>query len=245
MNEPSVFKNSTEIDQLVEPEALPVPELARNVGPGSRRNRGHHLIANDLDSAEAIRQFPLQRLDQDGVVGQGDSAGDGVVATNLVLQLDDPVEQGLGGGRTPGNVDVHRDDPVAPAHDGIRVVVIAPAIRAGSHRNHPTGLRHLVIDLPQSRGHLVAERTGDDHDVGLARTRPEDDAEAIEIVAGGPGLHHLDGAAGQTEGHGPERTGASPVDEVIDLGGDEAALGKALRVGAGGQSHSSAPFFHS
>jgi len=30
-------------------------------------------------------------------------------------------------------------------------------------------LRHLVVDLAQRRGHLVAQRAGDDHHVGLAR----------------------------------------------------------------------------
>jgi hypothetical protein len=47
------------------------------------------------------------------------------------------------------------------------------------------GSGHLVVDLAQRRRHLVAERAGDDHHVGLARARPEDHAEAVEVVAAG------------------------------------------------------------
>lgn len=31
-------------------------------------------------------------------------------------------------------------------------------------------------------------------------------------------MHHLDGAAREAEGHGPERSLARPVDKVVDLG---------------------------
>ena len=43
----------------------------------------------------------------------------------------------------------------------------------------------------------------------------------------------------------PQRSGTRPVDEIVDLGRYETALRKALRIGVLGQSHSSAPFFHS
>ena len=64
-------------------------------------------------------------------------------------------------------------------------MVITAAVGTGTHGDDPTGFRHLVIDLAQRRGHLVHERAGDDHHVGLARTRAEDDAEAVEVEDSG------------------------------------------------------------
>lgn len=34
-------------------------------------------------------------------------------------------------------------------------------------------------------------------------------------------MHHLDGAAGQTEGNGPQGTSSGPVDDLIELAKDE------------------------
>ncbi len=68
-----------------------------------------------------------------------------------------------------------------------------------------------------------------DHHVRLARARPEHDAEAVEVVARGAGMHHFNGTAGEAEGHRPQRSGARPVDETVDLGGQEAALRETFR----------------
>ena len=35
------------------------------------------------------------------------------------------------------------------------------------------------------------------------RAGAEDDSKAIHVVAGGGGVHHLDGAASKSERHGP------------------------------------------
>src|SRR4029078_1039035 len=139
-------------------------------------------------------------------------------------QLQDAVEQRLGGRRTAGNVDVDGNDPVAAAHDRIAVVVIAAAVRARAHRDDPARLGHLVVDLAQRRRHLVAERPGDDHEVALARARPEQHAEAVDVVARRASVHHLDRAAREAEGHRPQRTGLGPVDQGVDTGGDETFL---------------------
>src|SRR3546814_9206654 len=40
---------------------------------------------------------------------------------------------------------------------------------------------------------------------------------------------HLDGAAGQAEGHSHQRAGARPGDQVVDAGGDEPLVGQLLR----------------
>ncbi len=123
---------------------------------------------------------------------------------HLALELEDAVHEGLGGGWAARDVDVNGDDAVAAADDRVAVVVVAAAVGAAAHGDDPAGVGHLVVDLAQGRGHLVGEGAGDNHDVGLTRRGTEDDAEAILIVAGGGEVHHLDGAAGETKGHGPE-----------------------------------------
>ena len=221
----------------------------------SRRSRqtgtscsGATSIVELAGNATRTRLARAPILDSSGLCRCSDSAhaqprAIGAGAADLVLQLEDPVDQRLGGRRTARHVDVDRHDAVAAAHDRIGIVVVAAAVGAGTHRDHPARLGHLVIDLAQRRGHLVDQRAGDDHHVGLARAAAEHDAEAVEVIARRAGMHHLDRAAGKAEGHRPQRAGPRPVHQVVDRRRDESP---ALDDGRfGGQSHSSAPFFHS
>src|SRR6185503_11362208 len=155
---------------------------------------------------------------------------------DLVLELEDPVDERLGGRRAARHVDVDGHDAVAAADDGVGIMIVAAAVGAGAHRDHPARLRHLVVDLAQRRRHLVDERTGDDHDVRLARASAEDDAEAVQVVARGARVHHLDRAAGEAERHRPERAGARPVDQLVGGRGDEPLLQNAFN------SHGLLPF---
>src|SRR5215472_16082150 len=68
-------------------------------------------------------------------------------APDLLLQQQNAVEQRLRCRRAPWNINVHRHDPIAAAHYGIRVMIIAAAVGAGAHRNNPPRLRHLVVNL--------------------------------------------------------------------------------------------------
>ena len=172
-----------------------------------------------------------------------------------VLQLDDAVDQRLGRGRAARHVDIHRNDAVAAAHHRVAVVVVAATIGARAHGQHPARLRHLVIDLAQRRRHLVAQRAGHDHQVGLARTGAEHfGAEARDVVARRSSVHHLHGAAGQAEGDWPQRAGLGPVHRRVDAGEQKALLLKLFihvqtscqgRCRPRTHSQSSAPFFHS
>jgi hypothetical protein len=121
-------------------------------------------------------------------------------------------------------MDVDRDDLVHALEDG--VVVEHPAgARAGAHRDHPLRLEHLVVDLPQRRCHLVGDAARDDQQVGLARRGAEDlGAEARHVVAGGDDRHHLDRAAGEPEGVGPDRASLRPGDGLLDRGQPEPFL---------------------
>ena len=135
---------------------------------------------------------------------------------HLLLQLEDAVHQRLARGRAAGHVDVHRHDPVAAPRHAVAVVVVAAAVGAGAHADDPARVGHLVVDLAQGGRHLVGEGAGDDHDVRLARRGAEDDAQPVLVVARRGQVHHLDGAAGQAEGHGPEGGLAGPICYLVE-----------------------------
>src|SRR5262249_26541346 len=74
----------------------------------------------------------------------------------------------------------------------------------------------------------------------------EHDPEAVQVVARGTRVHHLNRAAREAEGHGPHRPVARPVDQGVERSGDEAFFEDAFdRHALTPHSHSSAPFFHS
>lgn len=139
------------------------------------------------------------------------------VTPHLPLQLQHAVQQGLGSRGASGNVDINWHNSVAASDDGVRVVVVSTTVGAGSHRNNPTRVRHLIVDLPQCGCHLVCQSSGDDHDIGLTRRCSENDTETILIVSGSSHVHHLNSATGETEGHWPHGTLSGPVDCLVKL----------------------------
>lgn len=100
---------------------------------------------------------------------------------------------------------------------------------------------HFLL-LAKSRCHLVGERSGDNHAIGLARAGTEDNTEAIKVITRGAGMHHLHGAAGEPEGHRPDGPAAGPFHQIVHL--REARRQRGLREerprgGSGGCSGSS------
>ena len=162
---------------------------------------------------------------------------------DLVVQLEDRVDEHLRPRRAAGEVHVDGDDVVDALDDRV-VVEHAAAAGADAHRQHPLGLGHLVVDLAQHRGHLLADPAGHDHQVGLARAGAEDlHAEAGQVVLRAAGGHHLDGAAGQAEGGRPERRLAHVAGDALDRRQQDAA-GQLLfdtHVSRTSQSHSRPP----
>ena len=65
------------------------------------------------------------------------------IKTHLLLKLEEAVHEGLGGGGTPGHIDVHGDNPVAAPDDGVGVVVVAATVGAATHGHDPSRLGHL------------------------------------------------------------------------------------------------------
>lgn len=123
--------------------------------------------------------------------------------SHLPLQLENTVHQRLARGRASGHVDVDGDDSVTSANHTVAIVIVASSIGAAAHADYPSGLRHLIVDLTQRRSHLVGESTGDNHDVRLTGRGSENNSKTILIVSRGGQVHHFDGAAGESEGHGP------------------------------------------
>lgn len=97
-------------------------------------------------------------------------------------------------------------------------MVVTAAICTAAHADHPARLRHLVVDLAEGGSHLVGQCTGHNHHIRLSGGSTEDNSQAVLVVSGRGEVHHLHGAACQTEGHGPQRTLAGPVGNLIQSG---------------------------
>lgn len=97
-------------------------------------------------------------------------------------------------------------------------MVVATAVGAAAHADNPARVGHLIVDLAKSGRHLVRQCTSHNHNIGLTRGGSENNSQTILIVAGGGKVHHLDGTAGETEGHRPEGALAGPIGNLVKGG---------------------------
>ncbi len=143
---------------------------------------------------------------------------------DLLVQREDRVHQRLGTRRTAGRVDVHGHDLIDSLDDGV-VVEQSSGRCAHAHGDDPLRFHHLVVDLTQDRRHLLADATGDDHEVGLAR-RVAKDLHAVtrEVEVGTTGRHHLNGATREAEGGRPHRSPSRPAHDVLEGTSEEVVL---------------------
>lgn len=135
--------------------------------------------------------------------------------SHLLLQLKNPIHQRLARGRATGHIDVDGDDPIAPPRHAVTVVIVPSPISTRAHADHPAGFGHLVVDLAQSRSHLIGQSSSHDHHIRLAGRGAEDYAKTVLIIPRGREVHHLNGTAGKSKSHGPERALASPVGDLV------------------------------
>src|SRR5215471_9929736 len=142
---------------------------------------------------------------------------------DLVLQLHEAVDHGLGAGRTARDVNVDRDDRVDPLHGRV-VVVEAAGPGAHAEGDHPLRLGHLVVDALEDGRHLVADRPHHEQDVGLARRESRQSrAEAVDVVVRARRRHVLHPAARRHERVLEDRVLPRPADGLVELRGEEAA----------------------
>src|SRR6188472_3191412 len=111
-----------------------------------------------------------------------DRRGGPIAARDLVHQEHETVEHRFRAGRTARHVDVAGDDLVEAGYARV-VVVEAAAGRAGAEREHPLGLRHLLVDAAQDRGLALHDGADDPEQIRLARREARGlRAEAREVV---------------------------------------------------------------
>ena len=179
---------------------------ARLRHPMRRRARLRHPMRRQVHrSAAAVLGAALHQL----------------AGADLLVQSQDRVQQRLGPRWAARCVHVDRHHLIDALHDGV-VVEHPPAGSADTHRQHPLGLHHLVVDLAQHRRHLLADTTRHDHQVGLARRCPERlHAEARQVVVRGAGRHHLDRAAGQPERGRHQAPAPSPLHQLLHRCGED------------------------
>ena len=87
--------------------------------------------------------------------------------------------------------------------------------------------------MANHRRHLVADASGDDHQVGLPRRAAEHlCAESGDIKPRRGHRHHLDRATSQPERHRPDGVFPRPVDGIAERGGHD-SLGEQALLEAG------------
>src|SRR5215210_554875 len=209
-------------------------DLLRDPADVRLGGRRHALTFEDVSALERpyvletrrltladVRVLALGEVLQDLAV-LGDERGtrplvaDLLVALDLLLKRHNPEDQGFRTRRTPWHVDVDRDHAVRPHQHGVAIEKRSAAYGAGAHRDDPLGLGHLLVEARHPLGHLRRYGTRHYHHVGLSRRgREEPGPEAVEVVVGHAGRHHLDGATREPELQGPQGVLPGPVEQLV------------------------------
>ena len=108
--------------------------------------------------------------------------------------------------------------PIHASYHTIAIMVISTTIRTASHADHPLWIRHLIVQLSESRCHLIGNRASHYHDVGLAGGRTKDDAEAVLIVSRHGDVHHLNATTCEGKRQRPQGAIPRPADNLINTG---------------------------
>ena len=87
---------------------------------------------------------------------------------HFLLELEEPIHESLGSWRTAWDVDIHGNNPVAASDHGVAVVIVTSTVGTAAHAHHPSGLGHLVINLPKGWSHLVGQCSSHNDDICLS-----------------------------------------------------------------------------
>jgi len=145
---------------------------------------------------------------------------------HLLLQLENAVHESLRCWWAPWHVNIHWHNPVAPSRNRITVMIVSTSICARAHRNNPSRIWHLIVNLSQSRCHFVGQCSSNNHDIRLSWRGTENDSESVLIVSWCGEMHHFNGAACETESHRPQGTLSCPIRDLIECG--QCVLSEAL-----------------
>src|SRR3990170_3814812 len=174
-----------------------LPDLGDLKGVLSLRLHVHQLALAGAHEAALLRADPP-----------------GLLRLDLLAQLQEAVDQGLGPHGAARDEDVRGDERVRALHDAVRVVVRPAADRALPHRDDPLRLRHLLVKPSDGGPELQGDRAVQQEDVALSRGRAVDDPEPLRVVPRVLRRGHLDRAAHNPEVERPCRVALRPVEEV-------------------------------
>jgi hypothetical protein len=104
-------------------------------------------------------------------------------APNLPMKLKDTIHESLGSRRAPRNINIDWKNTVNSPYDAVAVVIVASAVGARSHADDPAWLGHLIVDLPESRGHFVCDGSCYYHHVCLSWRGSKEDSKTFLIIS--------------------------------------------------------------
>src|SRR5439155_18570162 len=122
---------------------------------GPLRRLPKRLSRRTLRGRSIRRSDPRRNVRPDGPLGPVAAA-----VFDELLELHHPVDEALGPGRTTGDVDVDRHDPIDPLDR--RIAPLVPPARAGAvtHRDAPLRFRQLLPQPEERAGRLDRDRPG-------------------------------------------------------------------------------------
>lgn len=62
-------------------------------------------------------------------------------------------------------------------------MIVPATICTATHADDPSGIGHLVIDMPQSGRHLVREGSRNNHDISLSGRCAKDNPKTVLVVS--------------------------------------------------------------
>jgi hypothetical protein len=122
-------------------------------------------------------------------------------------------------------VNIDRDKTVNPLEHVVTLLERPARNRTRAHRDHIFRLGHLVVEPHHLRRHFLGHRSGDNHQVRLARRGPKHfRAKTRQVVARHRGGDHFNRATRQTKLQWPDRVLAPPVVNGFERGGENTAF---------------------
>ena len=158
------------------PAAAPTiaPDVVRPRAPAPRR--GQESAAGPGDMAEDHGQEERQ--------GQRHAYRRHGTGRQAVERRQDAPEDVRRLGRAPGHEDVHGNDLVDAAGDGVAPPEDAAGLGAVAHRDHQLRVGRRLVRLPERHLHVARDRAGDQQQVRVPGRGDEVDAEALDVVDG-------------------------------------------------------------
>lgn len=174
-------------------------------------------FSRPFDGMKLNINWPLRVI----VISDHRPAPDGPVIFDILLNHHQPLQQRIWPRRAADHIKIDRQKLIDALHDGIRSIN-SSRNRADAHRNHVFRIRHLIVNFANDFRHFVGHCASDDKQIRLPwREAKYFRSEARNVVTRACKGHHLDGAARNSERHGPHGIAPRPVHEIVQPAGYE------------------------